>query len=357
MKKYLYFLVLFTLEAHALQAVVTVLEAPLFKDKSYTSPVVQYLRKGDIINIDSSLENDRTIEQYAPSPEKIKNYQDQNTDPFFEGENKNIASIEDTFIPTVDRQGHIVYILSEHIYIYFNNAREYEQKISSKDPTDYRLEEPLPPKYPFKTLSGLRGQFLLGFNQPYSESYEYRSSIKSKGYSSPVDLSYSILKQATGNYQERLFLGGTLNFKYFKNSYLFFDNRTSTEQSIKLGVGPTISYDAFKGEKNRINLSGTISFNFFNRLYITQTLKDEKDARTYAAYSLAPRISIQYHRKKIINDLDFILGTMMEIETVSTFNAKNAGKQESWWKNLGNDKFMTRTVFALGGFLGIQTAY
>ncbi len=71
-----------------------------------------------------------------------------NEDKLFRGEEENTAFLEDEFIPTLDRQGNTVYVLSEHIFVYFNDAREYKQRVIAKDPTDYRLEEPLPKKIP-----------------------------------------------------------------------------------------------------------------------------------------------------------------------------------------------------------------
>lgn len=364
MKKLLFLLMILSFEALALEAVVTVLETPLFKYRSYEAPVVQYLRKGDVIKIHPSVGNERKFDQHAPAPEKLallqkrmKDSPEYNQDPLFRGEAENTYFIEDEFIPTLDRQGNTVYVLSEHIYVYFGDSREFNQTLTRKDPTDYRLEEPLPRNYPLKSISGYRGQFLLGVTQPHFESYPYRDNFKTKGYTSPIDLNLTLLRQAPGAYHERLFIGGTLNFRSFENSYTFHDRRFSEEEGMKLGLGPTISYDAFKGEKNRVNLAATIMINFFDQLNITQTLDQTSEARTYNAYSVAPRLSLQYHRKQVFPDIDFVLGTALEAGTAATYRAKNAGGQISWWQHLGNDKFTTRTTFNLGGYLGIQSAY
>lgn len=351
-------------KSEALEAVVTVLETPMFKYRSYEAPVVQYLRKGDVIKIHPSIANDREIEKYAPSPDKreslqkkLKQSAEYSQDPLFRGENENTAYLEDEFIPTLDRQGNTVYILSEHIFVYFNDNREFDQKISKRDPTDYRLEEPLPTFYPLKTPSGYRGQFLIGLTQPFFESYNYRESIKTKGYTTPIDLNMTMLKQAPGKYQERLFIGGSLNLRTFSNTYSFQGGRLSKEEWTRLGIGPTISFDAFKGEKNRINLSSTITVNLLDRLDISQSQGEIEDARIYNGYSIVPRLALQYHRKQILEDLDFVLGTSMEMAAATSFHAKNAGRQTTWWRNLGNDKFTSRTTFSLGGYVGIQSAY
>lgn len=340
------------------------LETPLFKYRSYEAPVVQYVRKGDVIKIHPSVGNNRAMNQYAPSQDKLKALTEKlraspeyKADPIFRGEEENTFYLEDEFIATVDRQGQIAFILSDHIYVYFNDSREFSNRSLMKDPTDYRLEEPLPPKYPLKAVTGYRGQFVLGFTQPYSENYPYKDNIKTKGYSSPIDMSYTVLKHAPGNYQDRLFLGASLNFRYHENSYAFSDSRLSKEKGARIGIGPAISYDAYKGHKDRINLMGVILVNFFDQLYISQTSSTLKDTRSYYGYSAAPRLSIQYHRKGFLEDIDFILGTTMEVGSATIFRAKNAGKEPSWWQNAGNDKFTSRTTFTLGGYVGFQSAY
>ena len=362
--KLLFLSLIFSANAFALEAVVTVLETPLFKNKSYDAPVVQYLRKGDVIKIHPSVGNDRRMNEFAPSPEKIKALRkklkespEYTEDELFSGEENNTYYLEDEFIPTLDRQGNKVWVLSEHIYVYFNDAREFEQRVIAKDPTDYRLEEPLPRNYPIKTISGYRGQFILGITQPYSESYPYKQNIKRKGYNSPVDLNISFYREAPGNYNKRLFIGGTLAFKTFKNSYSFADRRFSEEQNIKFGLGPSISYDAFKGEKNRVNLSGTIIVNLVDRFQINQQLDSLEDNRLYTGYSVVPKLSLQYHRKQVLPDIDFVLGTSMDVGFATSYQAQDGGAQASWWNNLGSDKYSTDTLFSLGGYIGVQSAY
>lgn len=365
MKKIIALMIFFCFEAHALEAVITVLEAPMFKDKSYDAPVVQYLRKGDVIKIHPSIANDHRFERYAPSPEKLKALQEKmrnspewKQDPLFRGEEANTYYLEDEFIPTLDRQGNQVYVLSDHIYVYFGDSREFTQFQNKKDPTDYRLEEPLPKNYPIKSPSGYRGQFIIGVTQPYFESYPYPDQVRTKGYQSPIDANLTLLRQAKGNYHDRLFIGGTLNVRSFENSYTFATKRYSEEKGIKLGLGPTLSYDAFKGEKNRINLSVNIIVNLFNQLSITQTDGINTDSRDYQGYSISPRLALQYHRKGVVlEDVDFVLGTALETETATSFQAKTGASQASWWRNLGDDKFTTRTTFTLGGYIGIQSAY
>jgi hypothetical protein len=364
MKTFFFLVLIFSAKVYALDAVVTVLETPLLKYKSYEAPVVQYLRKGDIIKIHPSIANDKRFDHFAPDPKKLSKLKEElkerpeySQDPLFRGEKENTFYIEDEFIPTLDRQGNTVYVISEHIYVYFGDSREFDQTVINKDPTDYRLEEPLPRKYPLTSPSGYRGQFLLGLTQPYYESYPYLDNFKTKGYSTPLDINLTFLRQGPGPYAQRLFIGGTMNVRTYQNSYTFEGRRYSEEEGFKLGFGPTISYDAYKGKDNRVNLSATIIVNLIDRLQINQALDDTEDSRLYTGYSVVPRLALQYHRKGVFEDIDFVLGTAMEMGTPTTFQAKNAGSQLTWWHHLGNDKFTTRTTFTLGGYVGVQSAY
>ncbi len=358
------FLTLNLADAFALEAVVTVLETPMLKFRSYESQVVQYLRKGDVIKIHPSIGNDPEMNKYAPSPEKLakvrealKASPEYTEDKLFRGEEENTFFAEDEFIPVVDRLGNRAFIISKHVYIYYNDARELDQSIAATDPTDYRLEEPLPRNYPLKSLTGIRGQFLFGITQPNYQSYNYRQGFRTKGYSSPLDVSYTLMKQAPGAYQEKLYIGGTAVFRQYQNSYTFVGGRLSEELGFRLGVGPTISYDAFKAPRDRLNLSGTIVVNVFDRIYIQQKLNSRRENREYAGYSISPRISLQYHRKQIYDSLDFVVGTFFEFTPPTTYRAQGKGLDRDWWQQIGNDRFSTNTAFSLGGYLGVQSAY
>lgn len=358
-------LLLTTSNAFALEAMVIVLEAPYFREPNLDSKVVQYARKGDVINIHPSVANTEKYNHLAPEQKKLSNIRKKlrnspqwNEDPMFKGDIDDTFSIEDDFIAVLDRQGKRAFVRKDHIYVYFNDTREYAQAPYRHDETDYRLEEPLPEKYPLASVSGYRGQFLVGFTQPYSESYPYLSPAKTKGYSSPIDLSLTLTREAGEKKTDRFYFGGTANIRHYKNTFTFFNNARSTEENYRFGIGPYISYDAFKGVKNRVNLFTSVNVYLFNFTTITQTdSTGQNDERVYQSFSVSPRIGVQYHRKDIFPDLDFVIGTGLEMETPSSFAAKDGAKLRGIWKNAGNDRYQTRFVWNIGGFIGVQSAY
>jgi hypothetical protein len=356
-------LLFISLQAFALDAVVTVLETPMLSAKSLDAPVVQYLRKGDVIKIHPALNKNSRYEHMAPSQQKIRKIQarlvqskELQDDPFLERMGEEPLP-HDEFIPTLDRLGNTVYVIKDHLYVYFETPAEFNQDIIRPDPTDYRLEEPLPKNYPLYSPTGYRGIFIFGITQPYFESYPYASKAKTKGYMSPLDLNVAFLRQAPDDKYDRFFIGGNLNLRVFSNSYTFFNGRMSEERGLKIGLGPYIAYDAFKGVKDRLNLYGVINVYLFNQLNITQSDAFTSDERNFQAYNVSPRIGVQYHRKQILEDLDFILGSSMEFELPSTYRAHGSSSQAQWWQKERHDRFQTRTSFTLAGYIGFQSAY
>lgn len=351
--------------AHALDAVITVLEAPMLKDKSTDAKVVQHLRKGDVIRIHPGYNPNLDYEHLAPSAkkqkellEKWRNSPEAKEDPIFQGKSYDIDP-DDRFVPTLDRSGNTVYVLREHIFIHYENEKELEQPVKLVDETDYRLLEPLPKKYPLYSPAGYRGQVTLGLAQTYIENYPYADNIRNKGYQSPLDFTVMLMRQAPDDKHDRLYIGGILTLRNFKNDYVLFNGRDTSETYLKAGLGPAISYDAFKGVKNRLNLNLAVNIWLLDSAQIKQTdrIANLSDRRHYKSYSFAPRAGVQYHRKQILQDVDFVLGFYAEGELGHTYRTSSKAKQNSWWTSEKSDKFSTPTMFNIVGIIGVQAAY
>ncbi len=365
MKRIALFFILTISQAHALEAVITVLEAPMLKDKSIDSKVVQHLRRGDVIKIHPGYNPNLDYEHLAPAPEKqaelLKKWKDSpeaKEDPIFQGKSYDINP-DDRFVPTLDRSGNTVYVLREHLYVYYENEKEFEQPAKLVDETDYRLLEPLPKKYPLTSPSGYRGQATFGIAQTYLENYPYAENIRNKGYNAPIDFTIMLLRQAPDDKHDRLYIGGLLSLRTFKNDYILFNGRNTSENYFKLGLGPAISYDAYKGAKNRLNLNLAVNVWLYDSVQIRQwdRIQNLSDRRNYKSYGLAPRAGVQYHRKQILNDIDFVLGIYTEAEIAHSYRTSSKAKQNSWWVSAKSEKFSTPTLFNIVGIIGVQAAY
>lgn len=358
-------LTLFSTSALALEAMILVLEAPYFSKPDYSSKIVQYARKGDIVKVHPSVDNSGKFDYLRPDQKKLSRVRKQlrktpewTEDEVFPGDIDDTFSVQDDWIAVLDRQGKRRYMRKEHLYVYFNDSREFIQDPYPKDETDYRLEEPLPRKYPLRSVSGYRGLFLIGTTQPYTESYPYLNPTKAKGYNSPLDFSVTLLREAGEKKQDRFYFGGTANLRHYRNTFSFIGGGKAAEENYRFGVGPYICYDAFKGNKDRLNIFTSINVYLLNFTSISQTSPaGTADNRTYQAYSVAPRLGLQYHRKGIFPDLDFVAGTALEMEPPTTYHARNGAKVDGIWRNNGTDRYSTRFVWNIAAFIGLQSAY
>lgn len=340
---YLLLLLLLPLNSFALDAVVTVLETPLFKKKNIDSPVVQYKRKGDIIKVHPSLSDDFRYDHLKPhqqlEPEKF-------------------AYADDEFIPTYDRLGNIAYILRDHLFIYFEDQREVAQSILQKDPTDYRLQEPLPEGYPVMKKTGYRGQFYFTVSQPHNESYPYPNDVKGEGYTLPLGATFNLFRRASYDIQDRLYFGLSMSYATHENSFVLTNNNQVAERSHKFGIGPIISYDAYKSQDHRITIMTGVLVNLFHQFNITQTDQtNASEMRSYRGYSLTPRLSALYTFMDVFPKLDVFLGTTLEADVGGNFKVDRGSQYADWWQNPGNDNFRQQSNFNISAHLGLQARY
>lgn len=340
---FLILLLLIPFEVFALDAVVSVLETPLFKTKDINSPVVQYKRKGDVIKIHPSLNDDLRYDYMKPKK-------------FLEDEK--FAYNNDEFIPTFDRLGNIAYVLRDHVFIYFEDDREVAQSSLKKDPTDYRLQEPLPDTYPLKKKTGYRGQLMLGASAPFNESYPYPHSVKNEGYTLPMDVTLNFMKKASYDIQDRLYFGVSLNLATHENSFILTNNNTATEKAYRFGIGPIVSFDAYKSNSTRLTLMTSVLVNLFHQFDITQTdANNTSEMRSYRGYSLTPRLNALYTFIDIVPHLDFFIGTSVEANIGGNFKVDRGSRHANWWQDPGSDSFKPKTNFNVSASLGLQARY
>jgi hypothetical protein len=290
-------------KSFALDGVVTVLEAPIFNKKDLNSPVAQYARKGEVLWISNNPES--------------------------EG-----------FLETIDRKGNISYIPREYVFIYWNDKREEDEKQISKDNTDYRIEEPLPKNYPFKNVEGYRSNFLLGLATPAANQYDYSQKIKKKNFLPQYDFSMSIFKKSKTKVEDKFFVGGTLNINSYNNSFEL-ENSRAGENFFRIGLGPTLSYDAYIREKYRLSLQTSILLYPYEQSIITD--KGETEDFT-ASKGMAGRVSALYQKNQLLDELDGVVGLGFQIDAPHTLTSN----QNSYKREMSYSLLM---------YFGIQSTY
>jgi phage FluMu gp28-like protein len=147
--------------AHSYYAVVKVLEAPLLRAPSEHATVVQTVRKAQRVYL-------------HPSQFLTKEFSMMNGPSDKEHDKE--------FYKTVDKNGTEAYIKRKYVKVIFKDEREQEKFITltEVDETDYRLEEPLPRRYPLlDPLSG-RGLFAFGVGPGHKTGYPYQTAVEAE---------------------------------------------------------------------------------------------------------------------------------------------------------------------------------
>lgn len=300
--------------AIAYEAVITALEAPLFRVQDDQSKVIQYLRKGDIIRIHRS----------------------DSFDPFYK-----------TFTTTSDE----AYILKEHVYVYYNDSSELDQNIPLIDNTDYRIPEPLPKEYPLIQATGYRGQMTISFGGFNSENYSYDEKVRDSSKDSFLSMSFVWSKGFDEDLSRRKFKGILASVSNSKSTFLF-DSATSTEQALKIAAGPYFSYDAWKNEDYIVNIYSSLLLNFYDNIEIDRDENSQLDKAEYYTYSLQMKSGVSLAVKDFLADFDFLLGLGVNFALPTKYKIKSQSGS-----NYFKDSFNTGFNSQLGITLGIQSDY
>lgn len=349
------------------KAVVTVLEAPLFRTPDPDTQVVQYLRKGEELYIHpAEFEKDPFQNIEVPDDEVIKedteNYNRDYADPLFQKSSDVYRPDPDSlFYKTLSANGKDAYILKEHVFLLYNDSRELDQKVALHDPTDYRIPEPLPKGFPFIQSAGNRTSVSLGLGLPSDAPYSYPGKIEDSGFGFFKEINLIWAKNQGSRITKRFFFGGMLNASMYELEYKLSGantgNRQAKERNFKLSAGPYASYDIWKAQSYLINLYGSLQFVFLDIIDVEQESTEDSslsDARSFSSYHISPRAGVSFQKPRALYALDFIAGFNVSVELPHTFSAQDEAKVEAWWDG---DEFSQKTYTQITYFLGFQSSF
>lgn len=359
------FLVIFMIvtNSYAQEAQITVLEAPLFKTPDQNSFVVQYVRKGDIIYIHpAELARDRYEGLIEETHKKIVGYDGKHAqmypDKLFKKGQTYFPDPASKFYKTLSKSGADAYILKEHVFLLYKDGRELDQKTVAKDPTDYRIEEPLPKGYPLARETGYRGQYLFSLGTPSSNSYPYAENIRDTGYDYNKEFIFVWNRQVKWDITRRFFFGGVFYF-HSGNIEHTTNHITATENIFRVGAGPYLSYDIWRNQDYVINFYGALTFNFYDNLEINQEVTTEspvakyKDKREYKSTHFSSRFGTQFFVRDILSSFDLVIGANVNVELPHTYEAYTNPKYDQYWKN----SFQKGWSLQQSYFVGLQSDY
>lgn len=326
---------------YAARGVIIALEAPLFESEDTKSRIVQYVRKGDELFI-----HDRHA---GISP----------LDPDY-GQVREVPAND--FYLVQDKNGNEAYIQRKYIKRFYKDEREYAENISpfTHDPTDYRLKEPLPPKYPKLTDDRYRAIANLALGPANKVNYPYPSTVKNENFAPRKGIELTYLKNVEFDTINRFYFGAQFHFWQDNATFTLegdgnLPDKTATELHGQFGLGPFVTYDAYRDDDYRLCFTGGFSFNL-NRTLATIEAEGEEENRIFTAYTMTPKIGTLLEFPHIIPSVDVVLGSSLQFHLPYTLKPQGPAVNATSW-NEEEDHIS----YPLGGnftvFLGIQTVY
>ncbi len=345
------------------RGVVTVLEAPLFQEPDKRSKIVQYVRKGDVIYIhDKYLYKNPHLDDLNIESAKLEDIEtemtslnDKEEDSLMNDEDS-IYTIDDyeykdrldfnedrkiDFYQTLDRIKRDSYIPAKYVKLLYNDERELSDKSQlSYDPTDYRLEEPLPKNYPLDNPNKYISDVSLRFGPNNTIYYPHSSEVIGNDSTVRSGFRWSYLKNTNLAHQNRLFFGGVFDIFMQENHLLLQNENQANELFIDFGVGPAISYTVYMGEKYAIELSGATVVNY-GRAYIKVIPQvGTSEERLYSGFSLTSNLSLTISKRNVIaNKLDAFLGTEAQMVFRHHKTAGNEINNQSLWNSTTDEMY------------------
>lgn len=260
----------------AFDGIIIVLEAPLLRSPSMGSTVLQMIRKGEKV--------------YIP---------------------KRYESIEDIpeFIPTFDRAGNEAFVPSRYVKFVTGTSDEEIQPIRyvGDDPTDYRLEEPIPKSYPFQDRSFLRASLAFVVGNNTTSTYKYDSPFQSQDFSSDKGVRIASTGKVNFDNFDRFYFGFLGIITTVNNKITFNEFSAANEKRTMFRAGPWLTYDAFKNERYRLAIGTGFTFNYHQSyLIVNKNLITEENI--FSGFSLSPMTSTTFQITEILPNTDFLAG-------------------------------------------------
>ena len=281
------------------EAVVTVLEAPIFEKPNWRAKVVHSYHKGDTIKIHARAKREFT-----------------------------------EFYLLLDPLGKPAYIPAHFIKVFKNDLSELDRQKLDTDPTDYRLNEPLPSTYPFSKGKRRRASVQAGIGQQGRPNYIYPDPIVRENYGKSFDLHGSYQRSPDFDLQERFYFGVAGYISTFENTFLLKTKREVTERWQKLGIGPHASWQFIKYKIWFVELGGGIYYNIINDLTVTQTSTvngANSEERKFSKFSLSPFLNLTLKLQTPQEKIRILLNIVAKTDYPNQLTPRSNVENPSWW--------------------------
>ncbi|MBY0415221.1 MAG: hypothetical protein K2Q18_13705 [Bdellovibrionales bacterium] len=308
----------------SMEGIVLVLEAPLLKEPNMGSKVLQVLRKGSKVYVPNEIGRSQIF------PE---------------------------FIQTYDRTGREAFIPSKYVKIITGLPNEARQAINYEghDPTDYRLEEPIPPSYPFPNNEFVRASFSYHQASNANAAYKYGENFNEQKYGSESGARVTVMKKVSYDKNNRFYFGIMGAIASATNDISFAKSFSATAHETRnvFKVGPWFTYDAYKSAKYQINIGSGFTFNY-HMSKLTLSFDEFSDGRSFSGYSISPMLSTGFQILDVVPYMDVIGGADASLYLPHTLKAKGESQYPDLWSE---NQIRSNLKTQLSLFLGLQFKY
>lgn len=295
--------VLFSINSYGKpRGMVVVLEAPLYQNPEENSPILQVLRRGQVIYL-----HGREFSDYES---------------------------DEGFYKTVTRDGSDAYIPQKFVKVIHNTLAELDEPMLeyNKDPTDYRLQEPLPKNYPISSEKSLLASFNFHYGTAFKQNYAHNKNLNKENFSSQYGLTGWYAKRANFDKTNRLYFGFEGGILSQESEFILSDNRYVKESHTEINFGPVLSYDFYRNSKYTWAIRGGIKAGY-NRHLVTQDGDLGEEERLFHGISFSSSIGSVFQFKKLLpSDEYFIsIGGDIAMKLPFTMTTSSAPQIESYW--------------------------
>ena len=343
------FLGVSSLPAWAGKGIVLVYELDYLSDRSPNAKVIQTAVKGDQIYI-----HPRHFIN-SPLERRYEKISDLNLD---ELESK--RADDQGYYETLDNNGNQAWVKKKHVKLVFKDDREARQSISpyndrNWDPTDYRIEEPIPPDYPLMIKDRKRAFITAGTGPTPRTNYPYRDIVDTEEMINRIGFTLAYMNKVNWDKFDRFYYGGTGHFYGSGAKYQLFDGTIAEESRGEFGAGPIVSYDVWRTEEYKFTTSAALTLN--RTRYLVSTKSDSGDEeRSFSSWNFTPKLAAFFSWINIIPGSDFIAGADMQMTFGHYLKPNTEPVVEDNWQNDSDEIFIP-----FGGhmtlFIGVQTHY
>lgn len=340
-----FLVILLILSSHQLlaaSAIVIVLEAPLLKEPSLDSTVKQVVRKGDKIYLHDQHFNASAWENSSEASERVSLVDSVYNEEFYQ---------------TLSKDGFPAFIQAKYVKVIYQDNREITKPVArfEVDPTDYRLEEPLPEDFPLSEKDKKKAAALLTMGTHSKSSYAFNDSIIDEDYANSYGVTLLYMTKVDYDLFDRFYFGTKVGFEN-NDVDLTFASGANVKQSLgRYSIGPHISFDIYKTEKTRLTAYTNIALTY-HRAYLTyEGLNEQLEERAFNAWGITPELGAMWQWVEIIPNTDLVLGANIIAQQRVEMSAAAEPVGDYW--NTDQDVLVMESGLRSSFTIGIQARY